>query len=635
VMFTDASGNAIRIEQWLAARKAAALTGQVYNPEIGFALIHNVLGGRKYPYDPYYGAISPRVSFIWNPTFQNEGLRKIFGSDATAIRVGYGRIYGRVNGDAQVLPLLAGPGLILATQCKYAQSATTGTGNCNQSNYTDKTAYRFGPDGLSPVLASATATATLPQPYHPGFDGPGVALSPGVDPSMRPNDVDTFNVSIQRQVSRRMLVEVGYIGRLVHHEFMQLNPNPVPYMMTLGGQSFESAYLAIEGAFGCTTSASQCSKSTTPNTTIAPQPFFEAALGGATSAYCSADASCTAAVVRKQASNFRAQKVFSLWQALDNNVNGAGGAGFVFPRSLMGTADSNATYGSAGQMVTGISTDTPVGYSNYNGGYVSFKTSGFRGLTLQENLTFGKALGLGANNQSNSSEAAEDSFNPSEQYGRQSFDQKVIFNTFIVYEVPWYRGQSGILGRLAGGWTLSPVLTAGTGQPLTCTTNNSGQNFGGEDGSNFADSESCVFNTGYTGGYHTHRGVTGGTDPNYSSISIGTSTKGSGAAAVNMFTNPVAVFDTVRPPILGLDNRDGGSGPISGLPYLNLDFSIKKSVMIYEKYRLEFSGVFQNAMNHLDFANPSLSLQSASSWGVTKTQGNLPRQIQMGLRTYF
>jgi hypothetical protein len=102
-----------------------------------------------------------------------------------------------------------------------------------------------------------------------------------------------------------------------------------------------------------------------------------------------------------------------------------------------------------------------------------------------------------------------------------------------------------------------------------------------------------------------------------------------------MFTNPVAVFDTVRPLILGLDSRSGGSGVISGLPYLNLDFSIKKRLTIYRKYSLEFSGVFQNVMNHLDFANPSLSLQSSSSWGVTKTQGNLPRQFQMGVRAYF
>jgi hypothetical protein len=50
---------------------------------------------------------------------------------------------------------------------------------------------------------------------------------------------------------------------------------------------------------------------------------------------------------------------------------------------------------------------------------------------------------------------------------------------------------------------------------------------------------------------------------------------------------------------------------------------------------VELAGVFENVMNHLDFANPSLSLSSTSAWGVIKTQGNLPRQIQMGARANF
>jgi Carboxypeptidase regulatory-like domain len=633
VMFTDVSGNAIHIEDWLAARQSAAAQGQVYNPEIGFALIHNVAGNRKYPYDPYYGAVSPRLAVAWNPTFTNNVMRKIFGDGSTVIRGGYGRIYGRINGDLEVLNPLLSPGLILATQCKAAQSSTSGSGGCNQTNFTDKTAYRFGVDGLSPVLASAPLPSTLVQPYHPGYDGPGVAIASPLDPTVRPNDVDTFNLSIQRQVSRRMLLEVGYIGRLIHHEYIMKNPNAVPYMMTLGGQSFVSAYDAIETALGCTTSASACAKTTSPGNAIGAQPFFEAALGGSTSQYCSADSSCTAAVLRKQLSKFRAQQVFSLWQALDNNTNGAAGAGFTFARSLMGTATSNTTYGSAGQVVTGLSVGTSQGYSNYHGGYVTFKVSSFRGLTLQENLTFSKALGLGAYNQSTSSITAEDSYNLREQYGKQRFDQKLIFNTLIAYETPWFKNQSGIIGRLGGGWTLSSVLVAGTGSPLNCTSNNSGQNFGGEDGSNFTDNENCIFTTPYNGNSHTNRGVSGGVDP--LNVSVGTTPKGTGSAAVNIFTNPVAVFDGVRPPILGIDNRDGGYGPISGLGYLNVDLSVRKKLAVWEKTSLEFTGVFSNLMNHLDFSNPSLSLQSSANWGTTKTQGNSPRQIQMGLRANF
>jgi len=646
-LLTDASGNPLSTMDFLNQRKAAALSGQIYNPEIGWAEIHNVAGNRKYPYNPFYGGVSPHFSVVWAPKFTNGGLNKLFGAGGTAIRAGYSRIYGRVNGDAEILPLLAAPGLIVGTQCKYAQSPTAGTGVCTQTNYTDATAYRFGKtsqgeDGLTPVLASANVTSTLPQPYHPGFDGPGIASSSGVDVSLRPNDVDSFNLSIQRQINRKMLLEVGYIGRLVHHEFNQVNPNSVPYMLTLGGQSFQSAYLAIETAFGCTTSASLCSvttakagtKSTSVNPVVPPQPFFEAALGGATSPYCSAYSSCTAAVVAKQASNFGAQKVFSLWQALDNSVNGSGGVGFTFARSLMGTATSNTTFGSAGQVVSGMNQDVSNGYSNYNGGYVSFKTSGWRGLTLQENLTYSKALGIQPGNQSASGATDVDNYNQAEQYGRQAFDQRIIFNTFIVYQTPWYKQQRGIVGRVAGGWTFSPVLTAATGAPLGCTTNNSGQSFGGNDGANLTDTESCVFVTGYSSGYHTHRGIVGGTDAY--GIAVGTAVHAGGtSAAVNMFTDPVAVFDSVRPLILGLDSDSGGAGRINGLPNLNLDLSVKKQLVVYERYSLELTGVCTNVLNQLEFANPSLNLQSSSAWGVTKTQGNSPRQLQAGVRAYF
>jgi hypothetical protein len=319
---------------------------------------------------------------------------------------------------------------------------------------------------------------------------------------------------------------------------------------------------------------------------------------------------------------------------LDNNTNGtASGGGFVFARSMMGTALSG-TYGSAGQMGTGLSVATSTGYGNYNGGYVSFKMSDWRGLTLQENLTYSKAMGLDDSAQSSSGLVASDSFNLHQSYGVQSYNQKIIFNTFVVYEPPYYKDQRGVAGHLLGGWTISPVLTAGTGEPLTCTTNSSYQSYGGTDGSNFTDNEQCVFNTPYTGGYHTHRGVTGGTDP--LGIAVGTAVHAGGSsAAVNMFSNPVAVWDTVRPPILGLDFHDSGNGPIAGLGYLDLDASIKKKLVVWESGSMEFTGVLLNAMNHNDFANPTVSLGSSSSFGVVKTQGNSPREIQMGIRANF
>ena len=46
--------------------------GQVYNPIIGFSTIGNVTGAsHKYPYNPFYGGVSPRVAVAWNPKYGN------------------------------------------------------------------------------------------------------------------------------------------------------------------------------------------------------------------------------------------------------------------------------------------------------------------------------------------------------------------------------------------------------------------------------------------------------------------------------------------------------------------------------------------------------------------------------------
>ena len=210
----------------------------------------------------------------------------------------------------------------------------TGAGGCNQTNFTDKTAYRFGVD-RRPMASAPWQPAPPPcrSPIIRASMVPASRIASGLDPSMRPNDVDTFNFSIQRQVNRKMLVEVGYIGRLIHHEYMQLNPNVVPYMMSMVVSRSSRLTWRWKRPSAAPLQPACAPTARTPQapSTSPPQPFFESALGGASSAYCTGYSSCTAAVVAKQASNLRAQKVFSLWQALDNNVNGASGAALFSP----------------------------------------------------------------------------------------------------------------------------------------------------------------------------------------------------------------------------------------------------------------------------------------------------------------
>ena len=78
----------------------------------------------------------------------------------------------------------------------------------------------------------------------------GVAAGAGeaLDPNFRPNVVDTFTLTFARQLNNHLSMEVGYIGRLIDNEYMGINLNAVPYMMTKGGQTFAKAYANLLSA---------------------------------------------------------------------------------------------------------------------------------------------------------------------------------------------------------------------------------------------------------------------------------------------------------------------------------------------------------------------------------------------------
>ncbi len=93
-----------------------------------------------------------------------------------------------------------------------------------------------------PVPLVSNVSATLPQPAYPGFNNSFSTNPEGLDPNFRANAIDSFDLTIQRQISHRVTLEVGYIGRRITHEYQPVELNPVPYMMTLGGQQFKQAY---------------------------------------------------------------------------------------------------------------------------------------------------------------------------------------------------------------------------------------------------------------------------------------------------------------------------------------------------------------------------------------------------------
>ena len=623
VAVVDSKNVPISTQQFLNNRETAALQGQVYNPIVGFNLIGNVATHPAHIYNPFYGEWSPRAALAWD----------VNGDGRTVVRGGYGLTYGRLNGVDLVLVPLLSPGLIQAVQCSFV---TRLSNLCGTTRSDPNSVFRVGTDGL--VAPLQTTTQTLPQPFYPGVNGAAAGAPEALDPNFRPDSVQSFTFSVARQLNNKMSLEVGYIGRIIHHEYQAINLNAVPYMMTLGGQTFAKAYanLVLQYCGGIAGLAgSGCGgQNANVNTNVTPQPFFEAALKG--TGYCNGYASCTQAVADNEGlgtlggagnATLNQQLVSSLWADLDNGA-------FNFPRSMQQTPLPGPN-GAQGQLTSGVGMNASVGYGNYNALFITFKTQAWKGMTMQSNFTFGKALGTASVVQATSGDTLVDPFNPQVNYGYQAWDRKYVYNLFIVYQPNFYKSQSGFLGHLLGGWTIAPVFVAGSGLPITLGTIGFGQAFGeGDPNENFAGngiSENAIPITPKDLGQGSRY------------FGISTPVGSSGVNGANIFKNPTAAFFNVRQPILGYDTRDGGFGVYRGMPYWNVDLSVKKLFKITERFSTEFQVVFTNFFNHDQFIDPAanggdyLDTSAPGSWGSLNGQfaNYSPRQIQFGLRVSF
>jgi len=634
VSMVDAAGNFIDIKSYLLNKENAALKGQVYNPTIGFATIRNINGGTsKYPYDPFYGGFSPRASLAWSPSFDNGMLGRIIGRNQTVIRGGYARIYGRLNGvDLMLVPLL-GPGLLQAVSCpaplKDGSCGGAGAGN-------PTTSFRIGKDGL--VAPVPTASQTLPQPFFPGLNGNAAAADGSqLDPKLRPNHSDEFTISVQRTLGSKMLIEGGYIGRRIRNEFQEINLDATPYMLTLNGQTFAQAFANVYNQI-CPGSGPVCGAGATTasiNAAVAaatPQPFFEAAMGGAASPYCAGSASCTAAVVKNEVKNIAVTKAYSTFLDISKAT------GSTLGRTLLAQPG-------AGQQLTGaFDYINSLGYGNYNAAFISFTARDWHGLTARSNFTWGRALGTGSATQASSSITVPDPYGFNTgfgTYGVQPFDVKFTYSLLMLYQPPFFRSQKGIVGHVLGGWSIAPLFTARSGLPQRLSTSTNGESYGEIYSGQTANYEGAVGFTPFTGGsspqYNVQVSSTCATPGG--SATVGT-TGGAGNTGINMFSNPCAVYNEFRRPLLGQDYSAGGAGGLRGFPFWTLDATISKDFRVTESIGGTLSFQFVNILNHFVAADPATNIDNAATFGAVTNQYTTPngaanRSLEFGLRLRF
>ncbi|HWQ36237.1 MAG TPA: carboxypeptidase regulatory-like domain-containing protein [Blastocatellia bacterium] len=587
LMVDAASGKILDAESYLAARKAAAEAGGVYNPTIGFLPVGKT--GRKYPYDPDYNNFGPRIAAAWNPDFKEGWLARVFGSRKSVFRGGYSISYDRVNGVGIVMIPILGVGYGQLFSCQGPDL----TGKCNPGGglINPANAFRIGVDGSS-VPLPAVAPITLP--ITPGIGtAPFETLSFQIDPKREIGRSQNWDFTLQRELPWNMLVEFGYVGRHADKLYQGLELNQIPFFMKdkVSGQTFAQAFDAVGEALRT-------------GRTPASQPWFENMLKG--SAFCAP--SCTAGVVDIFGDSIQSGYVYDVFRGINSSL-------------ITGPAIN-------GNQLNLIYQIASLGRSNYHAFFFSLQKRFSRGLTFTTNYTLSHSLDQIGINQSNLN-STSNAYDLNYDYGPSIFDRRHTFNASYLWELPFGKGRmfstsNRVLDTILGGWYTSGIFYAASGLPLTFYED-ACQEWGA---GIFGNCSGMIplRNKYNSGSVHSNVVGSGG-------IGINSDPK-SGGSGLNLFANPEAVYNSFRQISVSRDTRDGRDS-IRGLNRWNFDLSLGKEFRFTERIKARFSADFVNIFNHPLFGDPGMFWDDPANFGVINSQYNQPRYIQMGLRIEF
>jgi Carboxypeptidase regulatory-like domain/TonB-dependent Receptor Plug Domain len=152
------------------------------------------------------------------------------------------------------------------------------------------------------------------------------------------------------------------------------------------------------------------------------------------------------------------------------------------------------------------------------------------------------------------------------------FDQRHIFTVSYIYDLPILRHSSGLKGSLLGGWQLSGITTAQTGEPVTIVNGGAYDNAG-------------VGNEVGSGSYADLVGDPHGHIPKFNAVP--------GVVYGPLLDNPGAYAQPT-----GLTFGDSGRDSLAGPGRLNFDMGLFKHFKLKESMALEFRAEAFNVFNH-------------------------------------
>jgi hypothetical protein len=367
--------------------------GITYPGDVGFNG-HSILENR-------YKIFSPRVGIVWDPS----------GKGTMSVRAGYGFAYSTTQEWNQMHVVLNPP---------YGEtiSFTPAPINVSSSN-------PLAGGGVANPWFGMKNPFPVQEPPPSNIDFPLGGGYVFLNKNNQPAHTQSWNVSIQDQITRNWLVTATYIGNKSNDQWLGQNINQSVFItagMTAPG---------IISTAGMTGTSGPCTLRYGSDALT-----FNPCNGGTTV-----------------------------------QVKNSAGA-FVNSESARTALNlSNPKWGpylaaAAGASVNGTIVANTNGYSHYNGVLLSVQHRMSHGFSVLANYTLSHCLDLGEIGQ-DVSNAYQNPQNTLAEYGNCGQDRRQLVNLSVVLQMP--KLSNRWMERVLGGWSASQIFTASTGSPFSVT----------------------------------------------------------------------------------------------------------------------------------------------------------------------
>jgi len=505
----------------------------------------------------YYKSFAPRIGVAWSPDAKDGFLGKLFGgAGKTSIRTGFGIFYNPVEQ--------------LVLEQFSAEPPFGGS------------TFVFNTQFNTPFLGQDGST-TFPNPFNGILNPPRgqpvdwsvfrpILLFGQAAKNPRTQYAEQYNLTIQREVAKDLVLQMAYVGRQGHRLLASQDLNP-------GNPQTCVDLINIIGQCGPFLADSPYSF-TLPAGTTFHLPYASPATPGGPNIPCpivNAPAACT--------------------------ITGAPGG---TPITLVGTRpysspfcdplSGNGCPSDGVPVISDIFTQNTISNSAYNGFQASLEKRFSHGLQFEAAYTYGKSI-----DNASTFESLVDPVNPKRNRALSLFDarHRFVFSYYWELPVPKYEG---FKGKTLNGWAMSGITTFQAGFPIRITEQD-----------DIELQSSFDFETPG--------------QPNIAAPFQKLDPRGPG----NLGFNPGAFTEnTVLPGTIGNAPRTVCCGP--GIN--NWEIAFLKITPLSERFKLEFRGELFNAFNHAQFFQPDGNFTDGSDFGRVKRARD-PRLIQFALKLSF